>query len=196
MLFRSAKNIKSNVQRNVLNVNYHISEYVQLIENLRGTFMLLRSPSWHTSFFISCTFALDSINNIWLICTTIQCLSETIPFFWIFFFLFSFLPTFLPLFHPCLWPCLCSSLRPTLCPLYFFWSYAYFFNIFSFFLNLILPILTPSLVNFSSFPISFLPLSSLPFSPFFPSPLLISRFSLHLFLSSSITPPFRRNQCA
>ena len=32
-----AKNIKSNVQRNVLNVNYHISEYVQLINNLRGT---------------------------------------------------------------------------------------------------------------------------------------------------------------
>ena len=31
-----AKNIKSNVQRNVLNVNYHISEYVQLINNLRG----------------------------------------------------------------------------------------------------------------------------------------------------------------
>ena len=34
-----AKNIKSNVQRNVLNVNYHISEYVQLIENLRGKYM-------------------------------------------------------------------------------------------------------------------------------------------------------------
>ena len=31
-----AKNIKTNVQRNVLNVNYHISEYVQLINNLRG----------------------------------------------------------------------------------------------------------------------------------------------------------------
>ena len=31
-----AKNIKTNVQRNVLNVNYHISEYVQLIDNLRG----------------------------------------------------------------------------------------------------------------------------------------------------------------
>ena len=95
-----AKNIKSNVQRNVLNVNYHISEYVQLIENLRGTYMLLRSPSWHTSFFISCTFALVSINNIWLICISVLYLSETVPFFWIFFFLFSFLPTFLPLFHP------------------------------------------------------------------------------------------------
>eukprot|EP01035_Chromulina_nebulosa_P018719 gene18719-24481_t len=31
-----AKNIKTNIQRNVLNVNYHISEYVQLITNLRG----------------------------------------------------------------------------------------------------------------------------------------------------------------
>ena len=36
-----AKNIKSNVQRNVLNVNYHISEYVQLIENLRGKNLFL-----------------------------------------------------------------------------------------------------------------------------------------------------------
>ena len=43
-----AKNIKSNVQRNVLNVNYHISEYVQLIENLRGTYMLL----WASEIFI------------------------------------------------------------------------------------------------------------------------------------------------
>jgi len=29
-----AKNIKTNVQRNVLNVNYHISEYVQVRHNL------------------------------------------------------------------------------------------------------------------------------------------------------------------
>ena len=38
-----AKNIKSNVQRNVLNVNYHISEYVQLINNLRGNQIKWRS---------------------------------------------------------------------------------------------------------------------------------------------------------
>ena len=31
-----AKNIKSTVRRNVLNVDYHISEYVQLINNLRN----------------------------------------------------------------------------------------------------------------------------------------------------------------
>ena len=38
-----AKNIKSNVQRNVLNVNYHISEYVQLISNLRNEIQALKS---------------------------------------------------------------------------------------------------------------------------------------------------------
>ena len=37
-----AKNIKTNVQRNVLNVNYHISEYVSLINNLRGEIKLLK----------------------------------------------------------------------------------------------------------------------------------------------------------
>ena len=37
-----AKNIKTNVQRNVLNVNYHISEYVQLITNLRGEIKMLK----------------------------------------------------------------------------------------------------------------------------------------------------------
>lgn len=37
-----AKNIKTNVQRNVLNVNYHISEYVQLINNLRGEIQILK----------------------------------------------------------------------------------------------------------------------------------------------------------
>lgn len=37
-----AKNIKTNIQRNVLNVNYHISEYVQLINNLRGEIKLLK----------------------------------------------------------------------------------------------------------------------------------------------------------
>jgi kinesin family protein 18/19 len=37
-----AKNIKTNVQRNVLNVNYHISEYVQLINNLRGEIKVLK----------------------------------------------------------------------------------------------------------------------------------------------------------
>jgi kinesin family protein 18/19 len=38
-----AKNIKTNVQRNVLNVNYHISEYVELINNLRGEIQVLKS---------------------------------------------------------------------------------------------------------------------------------------------------------
>ena len=37
-----AKNIKTNVQRNVLNVNYHISEYVQLINNLRSEINVLK----------------------------------------------------------------------------------------------------------------------------------------------------------
>lgn len=37
-----AKNIKTHVQRNVLNVNYHISEYVQLIDNLRSEIKLLK----------------------------------------------------------------------------------------------------------------------------------------------------------
>jgi len=38
-----AKNIKTHVQRNVLNVNYHISEYVQLINNLRSEIQVLKS---------------------------------------------------------------------------------------------------------------------------------------------------------
>lgn len=38
-----AKNIKTNIQRNVLNVNYHISEYVELINNLRGEIQLLKN---------------------------------------------------------------------------------------------------------------------------------------------------------
>lgn len=37
-----AKNIKTQVTRNVLNVNYHISEYVQLINNLRGEIKALK----------------------------------------------------------------------------------------------------------------------------------------------------------
>lgn len=37
-----AKNIKTNVQRNVLNVNYHISEYVELINNLRSEIQNLK----------------------------------------------------------------------------------------------------------------------------------------------------------
>lgn len=37
-----AKNIKTSVQRNVLNVNYHISEYVALISNLRSEIKLLK----------------------------------------------------------------------------------------------------------------------------------------------------------
>jgi kinesin family member 18/19 len=37
-----AKNIRTNAQRNVLNVNYHISEYVQLINNLRGEIQSLK----------------------------------------------------------------------------------------------------------------------------------------------------------
>ena len=37
-----AKNIKTHVQRNVLNVNYHISEYVQLINNLRSEIQVLK----------------------------------------------------------------------------------------------------------------------------------------------------------
>ena len=38
-----AKNIKTHVQRNVLNVNYHISEYVQLIDNLRSEIQVLKN---------------------------------------------------------------------------------------------------------------------------------------------------------
>lgn len=38
-----AKNIKTNVQRNVLNVNYHISEYVELINNLRSEIQVLKN---------------------------------------------------------------------------------------------------------------------------------------------------------
>ena len=38
-----AKNIKTNIQRNVLNVNYHISEYVQLIDNLRNEINILKN---------------------------------------------------------------------------------------------------------------------------------------------------------
>mmetsp|Transcript_1193 Transcript_1193/g.1938 ORF Transcript_1193/g.1938 Transcript_1193/m.1938 type:complete len:1119 (-) Transcript_1193:206-3562(-) len=37
-----AKNIKTNVQRNVLNVNHHISEYVSLITNLRSEIKVLK----------------------------------------------------------------------------------------------------------------------------------------------------------
>ena len=37
-----AKNIKTNVQRNVLSVNHHISEYVSLIENLRDEIQTLK----------------------------------------------------------------------------------------------------------------------------------------------------------
>ena len=162
--------------------------------------MLLRSPSWHTSFFISCTFALVSINNIWSICISLLYLSETVPLFLFFFIFFSFLPSFLPSFLYSILFCvlLCVLLCVLRCVLLytFFGVMLTFLTFFLFFVNLIFPILTPSLVNFSLFPNSFLPLSSLPFSPFLPSSLLISRFSLHLFLSSSITPPFRRNQCA
>ena len=48
-----AKNIKTQVKRNVLNVNYHISEYVELINNLRGEIKVLKNqievPSPHNS---------------------------------------------------------------------------------------------------------------------------------------------------
>ena len=37
-----AKNIKTEAKRNVLNVNYHISEYVELINNLRGEIKMLK----------------------------------------------------------------------------------------------------------------------------------------------------------
>ena len=37
-----AKNIKTTVKRNVLNVNYHISEYVDLINNLRSEIQVLK----------------------------------------------------------------------------------------------------------------------------------------------------------
>ena len=37
-----AKNIKTEAKRNVLNVNYHISEYVELINNLRGEIKQLK----------------------------------------------------------------------------------------------------------------------------------------------------------
>ena len=42
-----AKNIKTNAQRNVLNVNYHISEYVQLITNLRSEIKMLKDQLVH-----------------------------------------------------------------------------------------------------------------------------------------------------
>jgi hypothetical protein len=48
MLYRIAKNIKSTVRRNVLNVDYHISEYVQLINNLRNEIKELKDQL-HTS---------------------------------------------------------------------------------------------------------------------------------------------------
>ena len=38
-----AKNIKTQVKRNVLNVNYHISEYVELINNLRSEIQVLKN---------------------------------------------------------------------------------------------------------------------------------------------------------
>ena len=38
-----AKNIKTNVKRNVLNVKYHISEYVSLIKGLKSEISLLRN---------------------------------------------------------------------------------------------------------------------------------------------------------
>lgn len=41
-----AKNIKTHVQRNVLNVNYHISEYVALINNLRSEIKVRRLCGW------------------------------------------------------------------------------------------------------------------------------------------------------
>lgn len=44
-----AKNIKTNVQRNVLNVNYHISEYVELINNLRGEIQVLKNQIAHSN---------------------------------------------------------------------------------------------------------------------------------------------------
>lgn len=42
-----AKNIKTNVQRNVLNVNHHISEYVNLIANLRAEIKVLKDQISH-----------------------------------------------------------------------------------------------------------------------------------------------------
>jgi kinesin family member 18/19 len=42
-----AKNIKTNVQRNVLNVNHHISEYVNLIANLRAEIKILKDQISH-----------------------------------------------------------------------------------------------------------------------------------------------------
>jgi hypothetical protein len=44
-----AKNIKSTVRRNVLNVDYHISEYVQLINNLRNEIKDLKDQISHPS---------------------------------------------------------------------------------------------------------------------------------------------------
>jgi kinesin family member 18/19 len=44
-----AKNIKTNVQRNVLNVNHHISEYVNLIANLRGEIKVLKEQMGHAA---------------------------------------------------------------------------------------------------------------------------------------------------
>ncbi|KAJ8610296.1 hypothetical protein CTAYLR_009074 [Chrysophaeum taylorii] len=44
-----AKNIKTNVQRNVLEVNHHISEYVTLIQNLRSEVTLLKQQLANSS---------------------------------------------------------------------------------------------------------------------------------------------------
>ncbi len=58
-----AKNIKSTVRRNVLNVDYHISEYVQLINNLRneikGTNALCKIPN-----LLGLTYVLDLKDQI------------------------------------------------------------------------------------------------------------------------------------
>lgn len=44
-----AKNIKTNVQRNVLEVNHHISEYVRLIQNLRSEVTVLKQQLANSS---------------------------------------------------------------------------------------------------------------------------------------------------
>ena len=135
--------------------------------------MLLRSPSWHTSFFISCTFALDSINNIWLICISLLYLSETVPLFldfFSFFFLF-YLPSFL---YSIL---VCVLLRVLLCVLRCVLLYTFFgvmltFSTFFlsflilFFPSLLLHLLTFHHSQFHSFPSPPFPslLSSLPLS--------------------------------
>ena len=60
-----AKNIKTNIQRNELDVNYHISEYVQLIDNLKQEIKILRDQiSTQSSAVPSSAAGVGASNNI------------------------------------------------------------------------------------------------------------------------------------